>query len=293
MFSNYFLINKDFINHFDESQKAILSDFAYNTYVQCLQNKSHRVSKDRFFSSDRVHYSLVYTYCPKCKVKGFVINPLSKKKSEGFKFCPHCGEPNISHRYNIGREKIVSLLTLSKQLSQDNPVLSQRLNQQILVLICSVFEVYLREFYADILNSKFIRSELSMYEKFLDDCKNDFLNPGKTHARLKKELSIDYKGSIGAIAFKTLSLWADYRNVIVHNNGICDRKFIKQHPEIGLRAEVVPTWKQLSSYLYVVDFAVQTLDKEYSKTLLAIVIDELGSKINIEKLKFPIEKTID
>lgn len=267
MFCNFFVVNSEFIERFEQEQQRILSDFAYQTYIHHLKSKSKKLSKERFFASDRVHHSIIYTYCPKCKVKGFFINHLSRKQSNNFKFCPHCGEPNISHRYNVGREKIVALLQLSNSLRESNDQLSRMVCQKILVSICSVFEVYLREFYADILNTKFIRSDLSLYDKFLNDCKNDFLNPGKAQERLKRELSINYKAIIGDELFKSLEFWADCRNVIVHNNGICDRRFVKKYPDYELRSELIPDWKQTVAYLCAVDLATQKLNQLYSTTL--------------------------
>lgn len=116
---------------------------------------------------------------------------------------------------------------------------------------------------------------MSLYENFVSDCKNDFLNPGKTHSRLRKELNIDYKNTIGIDIFRILSLWADYRNVIVHNNGICDKVFVAQHPETEVRAELAPKWYQVAGYLHSVDSAVKKLDEEYSAVLLESVMYEL------------------
>ena len=285
MYSNYFAVDLDFINHFEDEQREQISDFAYSIYCKCLRPKSKKLSKDDYLKSNRVHYSLAYTYCPKCKRKGFIINHLTKKYTQGFKFCPSCGEPNITHRFTVGKDKIVPLLVLSKHLEENDIKLSEKLNQQLVVSICSVYEVYLREFYADILNTKFIRSDFSLYDKFLNDCKNDFLNPGKTQSRLKKELDIDYKKIIGADEYKFLSLWSDYRNVVVHNNGICDRNFINNYPEIELRSEVAPKWKSVAVYLQVVESCIKKLDAIYSETILEFVVHELKMQSKLTQLK--------
>lgn len=285
MFSNYFLIDKNFLERFNTDEQDKLADFAYSVYLSCLKKKSKKLDKATYLASSRVHYSLAYTYCPKCKSKGFIINHLTRNQSNSFKFCPHCGEPNIIHRLNVGREKVVSLLTLSKYLEENVDDVSLKLNQQILVSICSIYEVYLREFYADLLNTKFIRADLSLYDKFVSDCKNDFLNPGKTHSRLKKELDIDYKNTVGLDIFKVLSLWADYRNVIVHNNGICDKVFVAHHPEIEVRSELAPKWYQVVGYLHAVDLAVKKLDEIYSSVLLDSVIYELKLQLKSGTIK--------
>ena len=178
-------------------------------------------------------YKEKYNFCIKCGTKLITkgewnsqekIKELEKQANE-LKFCVHCGEPNITYRYLEGIKKISELMKLSQYLKDNHKTLSLSLNQQLCVQLCSVYEVYLREFYADILNTMFVKSAQSLYNKFVTDCKNDFLNPGKTNDRLKKEININYKEIIGKDRYKTLLLLSEYRNVIVHNNGICDKQY--------------------------------------------------------------------
>ena len=284
MYSNYFLVNNEFLNDFEEPERLILSDFAYSLYTELRRTKSNLLSKENYLKSNRTKYSVVYLYCPKCKTAGFTVCRGIKQANE-LKYCAHCGETNITHRYQECIKKIGKLIMLSKNLKQSDEDLSLSLNQQLCVQLCSVYEVYLREFYADILNTKFVKSGQSLYDKFVADCKNDFLNPGKTNDRLKKEISINYKEVIGKERYKTLLLLSEYRNVIVHNNGICDTKFINQHPEIPKHTQIFPQLDTILTFFCCMGQAVTLLDAEYQKALKAQAVSSITEKIRLGEIK--------
>lgn len=283
MYSNYFLINNEFLNDFEESEKVVLGDFAYYLYTKARRTKSNLLSKEEYLDSKRTKYSVVYLYCPKCKTTGFTVCR-GIKQANGLKYCACCGEPNITHRYLEGIKKIAELIKLSKTLKENQEKISLSLNQQLCVQLCSVYEVYLREFYADILNTKFVKSGQSLYDKFISDCKNDFLNPGKTNDRLKKEINIDYKGIIGKERYKTLLLLSEYRNVIVHNNGMCDTKFINQHPEIEKHSQIVPKIETILAFFCCMGQTVTLLDKQYQNELREQAVISITEMIKLGKL---------
>ncbi|MBQ7745800.1 MAG: hypothetical protein IJT85_09615 [Ruminococcus sp.] len=284
MYSNYFLINETFLSEFALPEKNSLGDFAYTLYTSMRKTKTNLLSKENYFKSNRTKYSVVYLYCPKCKSCGFTVCQGVKQANE-LKFCVHCGEPNITYRYLEGIKKISELMKLSQYLKDNHKTLSLSLNQQLCVQLCSVYEVYLREFYADILNTMFVKSAQSLYNKFVTDCKNDFLNPGKTNDRLKKEININYKEIIGKDRYKTLLLLSEYRNVIVHNNGICDNKFINQHPEVQKHSQITPNIETIFSFFCCMGQSVTLLDKEYQRILKSQAITSITETIKLGKLK--------
>lgn len=283
LYSNFFLVDDAFLNMFGENERKVLANFAYSMYRKCGNPRSKRLSLEEYFCSTQRRYSVVYTFCPKCKKDGFLLS-LGNKQAQGLKYCPNCGEPNISYRFRTGRQKICAMLQISEILGKSNIELSKYQNQQIVVMLCSVLEVYLREFYADILNSKFIVPNSTLYEKFIRDCKNDFLNPGKTHDRLKKELGIDYKNIVGQNAFKWLNTIADIRNVVVHNNGICDSTFIRKYPDVEQHSEICPKFESVVKYLQVIDFVTSRLDETYQKIILESVSEQLSTQVRSSNL---------
>jgi hypothetical protein len=159
------------------------------------------------------------------------------------------------------------------------------LNQQIVALMMSVFEVYLRDCYAGILNARFVGMNNSLFEKFIKDCKNDFLNPGKANERFQKELGIDIKQLVEKDIFRKLVELAEYRNVIIHNNGICDERFVKA----GIGAYhvhdiVYIDIATLQNYLEALDITVKALDLEYIKTINQCMINETKLRLAINPL---------
>ena len=284
MYTNYFMVDEDFLAEFLESERTKIADVVYGLYLRCGGKTSKKLSMEKYFSSTRTRYPVVYFFCPKCKKAGFLPRLSGKKSARELKYCPFCGEPNICYRFETGRKKIIGMLQISKMLEHDLAELAKYQNQQLIVLICSVLEVYLREFYADILNAKFVMHNETLYDKFLRDCKNDFLNPGKTQDRLKRELGINYKGIVGGDVFKILQALACSRNVIVHNNGICDDTFIKQYPEIELRAELAPKCQSVEGYLQIVDFTINKLDEIYRQAILKSAIGQIKYEVILSNI---------
>jgi hypothetical protein len=266
MYANYFIIDNDFLSFVPLRDKERVADYAYAIYKECLRKGSRPLSKEDYFTSKKTRYPVLFFYCPKCQASWFFPS-FGFKSAQGLKYCPHCGEPSIDHRFNEGMKKVTNLLQLSIDVSKTDPSRSKELNQCIITSLCSVYEVYLREFYADILNAKYVRQGRSLYHKFLKDCKNDFLNPGKTNDRLKKEIDVNYKNTVGTEAYKTLSLLSDYRNVIVHNNGICDAPFLKQHPDVEPHSQIKPSVGTVASFMRIVLKSVIKMNDVYEKEL--------------------------
>ncbi len=283
MYSNYFIINDDFLDGFEDIEKVKLSEYAYSIYCKCCKRGTKRLAIAKYLSSPHTRYPVVYFYCPKCK-KSYFLPCFGKKAAENMKYCANCREPSIDHRFNEGIHKVADLLKISDKLEDSEGVQSKELNQCIITMLCSIYEVYLRDFYADILNSKFVRQKYSLYKKFLKDCKNDFLNPGKTADRFKKELGIDYRNIIGEDVYKALILLADSRNVIVHNNGICDTAFVSHHPDIEIRSQIMPSTKMVLEFFKLVILTVKQLDEIYQKEIRSIVILNMTEQIKVSGL---------
>ena len=277
MYANYFLINEEFLSHFDGKIKEDLSELAYKMYVSNCSKKTKKLSKSQYFTSKSTHYPVIFFYCPKCKSSQMCVS-LGIKNGESMKYCPYCGDASMDHRFNLGVEKVMNLFRLSLSI-KDTPQSSKEVNQCIVTTLCSVYEVYLREFYADILNLRYVRGNYSLYNKFLRDCKNDFISPGKTFDRFKKELQLNYKSIIGEQNYKALGLLSDYRNVIVHNNGICDDKFISKYPDVERHSQILPSLKSLAALIHAVVDSANKLSVIYEQQIYDAVVDYISERI--------------
>lgn len=281
MYCNFALIDDEFLSLFAPDEQNKIKDTVYAYYLQCGRDKSKKLSMEHYFSSSHVKYKFVYTYCPKCKKSGILLFPFKKSGLSDLKYCAHCGESNISHRFSTGLEKIEAMISVSELLTGLKYKKAARdVNQQIATLIISVFEVYLRDCYAGILNTKYVNEHNTLFEKFIKECKNDFLNPGKANERFKKELKIDFKNGVGKDTFKKLVELAEYRNVIVHNNGICDKKFLLLNiGNYNLHDTINLSHEEINYYLQAVKDTIQYLDMEYGNIINSHIAESLKLKI--------------
>ena len=284
MFSNYFIVNNDLLTSIPDPFKSIIANRIYSMYLNCLQNNTRPLSLSQYLNSKKTKYPILYLYCPKCKKAELLSFSGGKRVASSLKFCPCCGEPSINHRYLTGRNKIIKMLKVSQMIKNTSDELEKYQNQQLEVLMCSVYEVYLREFYADILNTKFVATEATLYENFSDNCMNDFICTGKTQRRFKRELGIDYKKTIDPSVYKALTMLSDFRNVIVHNNGICDAKFRRKYTDIERHSEIYPQYESLCTYLSAIDFAVIKLDEIYQQEIRQAAINDLKLQTAIAQL---------
>ena len=80
-------------------------------------------------------------------------------------------------------------------------------------------------------------------------------------------------------------LLSEYRNVIVHNNGICDTKYINQHPEIPKHTQIFPQLDTILTFFCCMGQAVTLLDAEYQKALKAQAVSSITEKIRLGEIK--------
>lgn len=282
MYCNFELIDDSFLELFTFKEREIIEDIIYDYYTRCGSKYSVKLEKSQYFKSRHVKYRFVYTCCPKCKTCGLLLYPFKKSGLSELKYCVHCGESNIQFRFSTGLAKINTMITVSKMLENLKlKSVARDLNQQIIVLMVSVYEVYLRDCYAGIMNTIYVRDDESLFVKFVKDCKNDFLNPCKTNRRFKKDLKYDLKANIGIDVFTKLVELAEYRNVIVHNNGICDSKFLSLN--IGNYSErdiIEIDLKEIQDYLQAIMHTTSVLDVFYKDIIKTYLINSIKSIVH-------------
>ena len=280
MYSNFILINNNFLKEFGDESRIKVKDKILNI-INKINIESEEENLENYFKEDfESKYRLVYCYCPICKVRGY-IQVLSKILKENdikdFRYCVKCGEANIGYRFITGYNKVKNMISLSSELDfNKNEEVIKTLNQQIVVMMSSVLEIYLRDYYVGVLNTIYIKHNKSLADKFIKDCKNDFLNPDKANDRFKKELGINIKELITSDEFNILKQISAYRNVIVHNNGISDRAFIKS--DIGSaykeRELVNISLDNLKVFSDTLINIFEILDLEYHKLILKSLVDD-------------------
>ena len=66
MYSNYFLVDEEFLNQFDKAERDFLSNFAYSFYKKIRRTKSNMLSKEDFLKSKRTN-ALSISWIPRPK----------------------------------------------------------------------------------------------------------------------------------------------------------------------------------------------------------------------------------
>ena len=119
MYSNFILINNNFLKEFGEESRSKVKDKILNI-INKINIESEEENLENYFKEDfESKYRLVYCYCPICKVRGY-IQVLSKILKENdikdFRYCVKCGEANIGYRFITGYNKVKNMISLSSEL---------------------------------------------------------------------------------------------------------------------------------------------------------------------------------
>lgn len=279
---NYILIDMDFINLIEEKKREVLKDNMYRMYLSTIMKKRNALNKKDYFKSlTRVKFKAIYIYCAYCK-NCYMMGINGKlEQVKMAKSCVICGESNIYEKAAYGLRKVNNLIDIGKRLNvETDKELINDLNHQIIVLLASKMEVFFRDYYKTFLNIKIIKSGHSEIERFEKDCKNDFINIHKTNDRFRKELNLDIKAIIGVDKYKSMEEISAYRNVIVHNNGLCDKKFLNLNiGNYNDQDPIIITPYEINQYLSITKSIIDEVGKTYEQVYRDEMIKEIESTL--------------
>ncbi|WP_158308920.1 hypothetical protein [Methanocella arvoryzae] len=187
-----------------------------------IESYNNRMLGKPFPSGEKVIVTYC-TYCPYCKKATMGGFPDEREPT----FCMFCGETDTYIKVTRSLSKAKDLLILSNNTIIDVN-LKRILHEQIIIIIATSMEIFLRDIYATLLNIRYIKSNLSLYERFYRDSKNDFATFGKAKKELQNELNINFNTFLSDDEIDNLNILSLKRNVIVHNAGIIDNPYISQ-----------------------------------------------------------------
>lgn len=292
--SNYILADEQIIMELSEGAREKLIDFMYSVYNSRLGPISKTINREDYIKNMRYSsIKFIFSYCPNCHDVTLICNSYTgMDEIRGLKFCINCGDAHFMEKAIISNNRI-KVFRESIDISNFKNDLSRRLHlQQLVVMIATQLEFFLKDYYAAILNMRLIKFRHSAYKRFIKDCGNDFINPGKTHKRLKDELSIPLKELIGKNRYKLLNKLSSYRNVIIHNNGFADLNFISNgNAEYSLGEEVQIYDCDIDDYLRAFKMTLIILMQIYNDEFIPIltsninryIIDIIDKSIYIDK----------
>lgn len=227
---NYILADNEFIIKLSTRSANLYSSIFYNIYMSEIGPSNKSLDKEGFLKKmKRSKLKFVISYCPFCNnIMLFCETDLSMEKLKEMVYCTICGDSEFMVKAIRARDDIDDFveLTSDKSLTEKSKRL---LMNQLVVMISTQIECFVKDYYAASLNMKLIKFRQSSYSRFLRDCGNDFINPSKTNQRLKKELGITLKELIHIEDYNAFTKLSAYRNVIVHNNGRADKSFLSQN----------------------------------------------------------------
>lgn len=218
--------------------------------------------------------SIFIRLCPYCNK--FTLLSIPDKRTSKFgdpKVCVICGETNPFDKILLSSEKSGILYSLSAFCAAGDGTPEdirnvRTLMEQSIVVMATGLEIFLRDIYSSGMNIKFVKSKHSLFAKFSNESKNDFINIDKTVKKFKTGLDIDLKTVLDEKDIKKINELFLKRNAIVHNNGFADNIFKSQSGiECKIGKEIPITDQDISDYSVVIERIVEKIEIEFEKII--------------------------
>jgi len=269
-----------------------LSEDAFR--VISLEVIKYQLTKSNFSVDDVSHFikgsnSYFFLFlCPYCKATAI----LSTSKRMGMKpfVCVFCGETDPFYKTETCLEKVKTIkdMIISIQGENDKSDISEKririLLEQCIVLLASVFEIFLRDVHSILMNVRYVKENKSLYKKFYLDSKNDFINLGKATQKYKNDLSIDLKSKLNKTERGSIDLLLNKRHLIVHNNGVVDSTFLSQ---TGLNLKIkdlVPIeLDEISGNVNLIRHVIKMVGFSYKRDVGKELIERINNQYGIKK----------
>ncbi len=227
----YKIVDKQFFFDVEQEIKPLVEKYFLNLGTQ----KGETDIAKHLDSFDNLYH---FFSCPYCNHFGLLLT--SRTLPEEPYVCVMCGETDPFYKIEDGIRKAMDVWRLLKLIEgdfskEDNEDIERVLFEQIIVMMATIIEVFLRDIYSTILNMRYVQSHKSLYKRFYQESKNEFANIEKANKKYKKDLGMDIKEIMGKGMFSNLKLLQLKRNCIVHNVGIVDKTFKEQS---GIKCEL-------------------------------------------------------
>ena len=129
-------------------------------------------------------------------------------------------------------------------------------------------EIFFRDIYSSGMNLKFVKSKHSLFSKFSNESKNDFINIEKTMKRFKSGLDIDLKKVLDEDEIEIIHELFLKRNAIVHNNGFVDIIFLNQSGiDCKIGDQIIVTDGDIATYSQTIEVIAEKIEKEFEKII--------------------------
>lgn len=235
----YSRINSSLFSSINTHSKQFMLNIYHIEYNNiCNLYGFDRISTlDEFINKlDQNEIRMFQQHCLNC---GSIEVVLLMNESNEPKYCTMCGRKSLGEFgvENIDRvTRIISFHSFTVNnlhntlidLNDDTEKFLAYDTAQIeLIVINSVLETVVKEYYEQLMKLKLLNISDSTIIKFINESyKNDFQNIERTIYIFRKYLNIDLRQNITSDDFRKLHEIVELRNVFIHNNGIADKRFL-------------------------------------------------------------------
>lgn len=282
----YIEINSDFLATLSPKmkeivEKGLISHKRYEANIPVKKTTQSEIKKvkEQLKDSGRSYY---FSTCPYCNNGGLFSTSFADSTSQPTT-CVFCGETNPYYKImqSLDKTKVLYQLSIFVE-SGDGDIVDEHatrvLQEQCLVTIATGIEVFLRDIYSLTLNLKYIKDEKTLYIRFYQDSRNEFINIGRAVKKFKKDLDIDLKIILEEDTLKKLNLLMLKRNVIVHNIGLIDKTFLEQSGlQYELKTPVPISPEEIDAYFSVIEVVVQGIIESFNQEFRTAMLRRMES----------------
>lgn len=233
----YNIVDEKFINGFHPKHIEFMKTLYYEKYLEfcTIIKKKPLPQNDFFINMRRRKIKLLQICCPYCG--NTEIIPLNQTLDVlgHFNYCFHCGKSTASQNAqtqlsSIIRMRFIDSIGVKQAIEQypehDISLMSYEVYHHELILLSSILEVILRNFFESLVYIKYHGKKDDYISNVIHKSTgNDFMHFDKANNHYKRALFINLKELVSSECRENLIDMINIRNTLVHNNGMADKKF--------------------------------------------------------------------
>ena len=269
-------INEELISKLDDKNRDKLIAFL------------KELAKDKNIKNDNIseilkNVSINVLNCLYCCKVGITLIPSGDNLVKDI-FCPCCSETSVNNKIEHSLSNAETLITgsdfiLGKEGMPEEEYWNRTIFEQSIVIIATGVEIFLRNVYAIMLNMRYIRSNKTLFQRFYNDGKNDFVNIGKAKKKFRDDLNIKIDDILGN-NYNKLKLLMLKRNAIVHNSGFVDNPFKSQSGiECELKEQIPLDKNEIIDYIEIIKKFVIDINEKIKDEILEHTVQEINKNL--------------
>lgn len=235
----YHLVDDEFLNLFSPKHRLFMLMYYYEKYKKYCESINYPAkSMDTFLrNAKRKKIKIIQVCCPYCGNIDIEIKQVKYADLSKMGYCTNCGRKStaeyiflqLSAFLRLEEVHRTGIKTLKSHYEPDEiQLISYDIYHMELIELTSILEKTLRDFFMDLSFLKYKNHDAPYIENVIRrSTGNDFMLWEKANDHYKKAFNINFKDIISEECRDNLTDLINIRNVIVHNNGMVDERFMK------------------------------------------------------------------